>query len=107
MKIYEEKEKELYSALDKLSTMSKAISDKNHDISELKLEKNQLISEKEKTEEKYQKLLREHYSLKEQLEKVAVDVNDKFNDRNKFNKKVDELNQETEELIGEINKWQM
>jgi len=41
-----------------------------------------------------------------ELERVNKDVSYKFGDKNKFNQKVDELNQETETLIDEIEKWQ-
>ena len=33
-------------------------------------------------------------------------VRNKFGNKNNFNQKVDELNQETENLIDEIEKWQ-
>ena len=39
------------------------------------------------------------------MEKFDKDVSDKFGNRN-FSKKIDELNQETETLIDEIDKWQ-
>ena len=41
------------------------------------------------------------------MEKFNKDVNYKFANRDNFNKKIDELNQETETLIDEIDKWQM
>jgi len=44
--------------------------------------------------------------LKSELEKINKDVDHKFGDKNKFNRKIDELNQETETLIEEIEKWQ-
>ena len=40
------------------------------------------------------------------MEKINKDVRYKFAKENNFNKKVDELNQETETLIDEIEKWQ-
>ena len=75
-------------------------------MSDLEYQKNQLISEKEKTEEKYQQLLQEHHSLQKQLDNFKKNLNEKFYYKNKINQKVDELNQETESLIGEIDKWQ-
>ena len=42
----------------------------------------------------------------EVLEKINKDVGTKFGNKNNFNQKIDELNQETETLIGEIEKWQ-
>jgi len=41
-----------------------------------------------------------------ELEKINKDVNLKFGKKNDFNQKIDELNQETETLIDEIEKWQ-
>ena len=105
-KTLNKKERILNEAIEKLNSMAAAVTTINHNISDLSHKKNQLISEKEATEQKYQELLREHYSLKEQLEKINKDVNDKFDKQTQFNQKVDELNQETENLIGEIDKWQ-
>jgi len=42
-----------------------------------------------------------------ELEKIDKDVSHKFSNRDNFNQKIDELNQETETLIDEIDKWQM
>ena len=44
--------------------------------------------------------------LKSELEKIDKDVRSKFGKKNNFNQKIDELNQETEILIDEIEKWQ-
>ena len=40
------------------------------------------------------------------LDKINTEVGNKFDKKNIFNKKIDELNQETETLIDEIEKWQ-
>ena len=50
--------------------------------------------------------MKEHRALKGQLEKFDEEVKHKFDNKNDFNQKVDELNQETENLIDEIDKWQ-
>ena len=106
MKNYEEKEKRLNDMLNKLSLMSTRISTINNDSSiDLNLQKNQLISEKEEVEKKYKALLDEHQNLKRQFEKVKVEIEAKLNNQEKVNDKIDELNQETEGLIGEIDKW--
>jgi len=39
------------------------------------------------------------------LEKIDKEVSYKFGNRDNFNQKIDELNQETEILIDEIEKW--
>ena len=48
----------------------------------------------------------EHQKLKDQL-KIIKDKNSKHKlDQLKFNEKIDELNQETDILLEEIDKWQ-
>ena len=37
---------------------------------------------------------------------VNIKFNNKFGGKNDINQKIDELNQETESLIDEIEKWQ-
>ena len=106
MKNYEEKEKKLKDVLKKLNSMTNKVAKMREDITSLNLEKNQLLREKEHSEKNFQSLLRQHEGLKLDLEKVNKDVGYKFGDKNTFNKKIDELNQETETLIDEIDKWQ-
>ena len=54
-----------------------------------------------------QTLINEHHKLKDQL-KIIKDKNSKHKlDQLKFNEKIDELNQETDILLDEIDKWQM
>ena len=106
MKNYEEKEKKLENALKKLNSMSNEVAKMNNVINSLNLEKNQLIGEKKESEKNFQILTKQHEQLKSELEKVDRDLGDKFGDQNNFNKKIDELNQETETLIDEIEKWQ-
>ena len=78
----------------------------NNDIDSLNLEKNQLLSEKEESEKNFKKLSKQHQELKAELEKINNEVSNKFGNKNNFNQKIDELNQETETLIDEIEKWQ-
>ena len=42
----------------------------------------------------------------QRLEKIDKVGGHKFGNQDNFNKKIDELNQETETLIDEIEKWQ-
>ena len=44
--------------------------------------------------------------MSQELEKINKDIKLKFGNRTSFNQKIDELNQETETLIDEIEKWQ-
>ena len=106
MKNYEEKEKKLDNVLKKLNTLSNKVIKMNNDIDSLNLEKNQLLREKEESEKNFQQLSKQHKGLKVELEKIDKDVNYKLGNKNNFNEKIDELNQETETLIDEIEKWQ-
>ena len=106
MKNYQEKEKKLESVLKKLNTMSNRVFKLNHDINSLNLEKNQLLREKEESDKNFKRLSIQHQELKSELEKIDKEVSYKFGNRDNFNKKIDELNQETETLIDEIEKWQ-
>ena len=86
--------------------MSNRVVKMNNDIDSLNLEKNQLLSEKGESEKNFKKLSKQHQELKAELEKINNDVSNKFGNKNNFNQKIDELNQETETLIDEIEKWQ-
>jgi len=106
MKNLEEKEKKLENILKKLSLMSNKVNKMNNNINSLNLEKNQLLREKEENEKNFQALSQQHRDLKTELEKINKDVTHQFGNKNNFNQKIDELNQETENLIDEIEKWQ-
>ena len=86
--------------------MSNKAAKMNKDISLLNSEKNQLLREKEESERNFQQLTKQHQELKSELENINDDVKLKFDNKNNFNRKIDELNQETETLIDEIEKWQ-
>ena len=106
MKNYEEKEKKLDNVLKKLNSMSRKVIKMNNDINSLNLEKNQLLGEKGESERNFQLHSQQHQELKSELEKINKDGRHKFGNQNNFNQKIDELNQETETLIEEIEKWQ-
>ena len=106
MKNYEEKEKKLDNVLEKLNSMTNKVIKMNNDINSLNLEKNQLLGEKQESERNFQLLSQQHQELKLELEKINEDVKHKFGNKNSFYRKIDELNQETETLINEIDKWQ-
>ena len=107
MKNYEEKEKKLDNVLKKLNSMSVKVIKTSNDIDSLNLERNQLLREKDESARNFKILSQQHQNMKLALEKVDNDVSHKFGKQNKFNQKIDELNQETENLIDEIEKWQM
>ena len=109
MKSFQEKEKKLYELLNKLNNFDVSqIKNKDQlEIENLKHHKNQLEIEKNNIEEKYQSLVQE---LDDAQKKIEILGDSKKKDQQKqseFNQKIDELNQETEYLIEEIDKWQM
>ena len=106
MKNRNEKEKKLDIVLKKLNTMSNRVIKMTNNISSLTDEKNQLLREKEESETNFRLLTKQHAELKLELEKINKDIGLKFGNRTNFNQKIDELNQETETLIDEIEKWQ-
>ena len=106
-KNYEEKEKRLEDVLLRLSDLTNKSGGNQEDVNNLNIQKNHLISEKKIIEEKYEKLLSAHRVLQERLGVLSKKLEQKFNEQSKFDQKVDELNQETDLLISEIDKWEM
>ena len=58
-------------------------------------------------EKKNQELLREHHFLKEKIKSLQLEVNKRLELEDNFNQEIEELSQETENLVSEIEKWQM
>ena len=56
---------------------------------------------------KNQELLREHNFLKERIKNLQSEVKKKSELEEDFNQEIDELSQEAENLVSEIEKWQM
>ena len=56
---------------------------------------------------KNQELLREHYFLKEKIKSLQGEIKKRTELEDNFNQEIEELNQETENLVSEIEKWQM
>ena len=63
--------------------------------------------QKKKIEKKNEELMREHKYLKEKIKKLQLDVNKRSELEDRFNQDIEELSQETENLVSEIDKWQM
>ncbi len=98
MKYFSEKEKKLEIALDKLKKLNLLDEEGQKNLEFLSNQKNQLEIEKKELQNKHSDL---------QL-KIIKDKNSKHKlDQLKFNEKIDELNQETDILLEEIDKWQM
>jgi 5-formyltetrahydrofolate cyclo-ligase len=106
MKNLEEKEKRLDSALSRLNGLKPSQDNLTEEMLTLENQKNQLEIEKEELEKKFLDLGKNHENLKNQLEKANLELKEKFQNQNKFFEKADELNQETENLIEEIDEWQ-
>ena len=65
------------------------------------------LDKKMKLKKKNQELLREHKYLKEKIKNLQLENNKKSELEDKFNQDIEELSQETENLVSEIDKWQM
>ena len=76
-------------------------------LENLNSQKNQLKIEKKELEGKYKLLLADYKNLTDKIEKI--ENQDKINKQKQieFSEKIDELNQETDILLGEMDKWQM
>jgi len=109
MKSFQEKEKKLYDLLNKLNNFNVSeIENKDQlEIETLKEHKNQLEIEKSSLEEKYQTLTKELEVARNKIYHLEINKKKDQQKQNEFNQKIDELNQETEYLIKEIDKWEM
>ena len=103
----ENKEKNLNSLIQKLSNLSNSYSHDELKSEELKKERDYFLDEKNKIEIKHEELLREQKYLKTKLANLEVELGKKSELQEKFSKEIDDLSQETEELVEEIDKWQM
>ena len=63
--------------------------------------------EKSELEDKYKSLLEEHANLSKKIEEIQNKEKLEQKKQIEFSEKIDELNQETDTLLEEIDKWQM
>jgi peptidoglycan hydrolase CwlO-like protein len=103
----ENKEKNLHSLIQKLSNLSNSYSHDELITEELKKERDYFLNQKNEIEKKHTELLREQKYLKNKLANLEEELNKKSKLQEKFSKEIDDLSQETEELVEEIDKWQM
>ena len=103
----EKKEKNLNLLIDKLNSLSLSYSQPNYEIEKIRTEKNELFRQKNEIEKKNQELMREHKYLKEKINNLQLEIIKKSKIEDKFNEEIEELSQETENLVSEIDKWQM
>jgi len=101
-----EKEKKLSLALTELKNLNLRNPDLQSSIENLNQKKNQLEIEKKGLEDKYILLKEDYDILSKKLEEMQN--RQKFEDikQIEFSEKIDELNQETDTLLEEMDKWQ-
>ena len=103
----EKKEQNLNLLIDKLNSISLSYSQPEYEIEKIKIERMNYQTKKKKIEKQNQELMREHKYLKEKLQKLQLEVSQKSELEERFKKDIEDLSQETESLVGEIDKWQM
>ena len=107
MKNFEKKEINLNLLIDKIAKLNTSYSQYDFDSKSIAKEKDLFKSEKEELKKKNQEILREHRYLKERVKKLEYELKAKKELEKKFNQDINELNQETQSLVDEIEKWQM
>ena len=107
MKNFEKKETNLNQLIHKLSKLNISYSQFNFDNLSIQKERDIIQHKKEELEKKNIQILREHKFLRDRVAKLEQQLKDKRDMEKKFNKDIDDLNQETLSLVEEIEKWQM
>ena len=107
MKNFEKKESNLNHLIDKLGKLNTSYSQYEFDNNPIERERNLIKSEKDELERKNQEILREHKYLTERIKKLEHELRSKKELEKKFNQDINDLNQETQSLVDEIEKWQM
>ena len=102
----ENKEKNLNSLIQKLSNLSNSYSHDGLKTKELENQRDYFLNQKNEIEKKHLELLREQKYLKNKLANLEDELSAKSEIQEKFSKEIDGLNQETEELVEELDKWQ-
>ena len=101
-----EKEKKLNLALTKLKNLNLQNPNVKKNIENLSEQKNQLEIEKQELEGKYKSLVEDYNNLSKKLDKFHNHEKIEEKKQIEFSQKIDELNQETDTLLDEIDKWQ-
>ena len=107
MSIIEKKEKNLNLLINKLNSLTLTYSQPTYEIEKIRTQKNRILLQKNEIENKNQELLREHKYLKEKIKSLQLEVKKKLELEDGFNQEIEELSKETENLVSEIEKWQM
>ena len=106
MSIFEKKEKNLNELISKLNVLTSTYSQSQNGVKKIETEKIAILRQKSEIEKKNQELMREHKYLREKIENLKKDANQQLAMEDKFNQDIEELSQETENLVSEIEKWQ-
>ena len=106
MSSIEKKEKNLNDLINKLDVLTSTYSQSSYETEKIKTEKNEILRQKSVIEKKNQELMREHKYLKSKINNLQKEVNEKTVMEDKFNQDIEDLSQETENLVSEIEKWQ-
>ena len=101
-----EKEKKLNLALTELKKLNLQNPDLQSSIENLNQKKNQLEIEKKGLEDNYRLLKEDYDTLSKKLEEMKSREKLEQRKQIEFSEKIDELNQETDILMDDINKWQ-
>ena len=101
-----EKEKKLNLALTKLKNLNLKNPNIKKNIENLNSQKNQLEIEKQELEDKYKNLTDDYNDLSKKLDEFQNLEKIEKKKQIEFSEKIDELNQETDTLLNEIDKWQ-
>ena len=107
MSLIEKKEKNLKKLINKLNSLSLTYSQPEYEIEKIRSEKNELLRQKDEIEKKNLELMRKHKYFKKKIEELKIEIKKKNNLEDNFNQDIKELSQETENLVSEIEKWQM
>ena len=107
MKTYFEKAEKLNVILKRLKSFDLSKLDNRDGFNDLISQKNQLEIEKKDLEIKFEKLEEEYLELKEKFNDIDKSNFIKIKKEKEISEKIDELNQETDSLMGEIDKWQI
>ena len=102
-----EKEKKLISVLSELKSLKLHSPEIKQKLEVLSAQKNQFEIENKDLEEKYKSLMDDYNNLSLKLDEIKNHEKIEQKKQIEFSEKIDELNQETDTLIQEIDKWQM
>ena len=93
--------------IENFHSLSLTYSQPTYEIEKIKTEKNEILRQKIEIENKNKELLREHKYLKDKINELQITVKKKSELEDNFNQEIEELSQETKDLVSEIEKWQM